>query len=379
MNARSRVLVRRVWVVAAGMAVAAAGSAQAHTYRPNKTGDHAPDECNKFDCTLREAVIAADTRIGADRIVLKQGKVYKLSVAGEEDFSEAGDLDIDGGTLTVESNGKRQATVDANHLDGGFEIAADNEPTTARLRRLRIVHADSGAGVSVESGGSLWLTNSTLTRNLSSGLRLGGGRATVTGSTIDHNQAPLFGGGIAVIGGHLTASNTTITGNVATGVAAIVGGNGGGVYFNSAAASGGKLSNVTIARNTARTAGSSGYGGGIAVAGPDGDKVTVRNTIIALNKADVGPDCAAGDDRPATSEGHNLLGAAAGCKGLQDSPNLFRPNPRLGSLKSNGGPTKTIALLKGSKAINNAGAKATKRDQRGHKRHNPDIGAFERG
>jgi hypothetical protein len=47
---------------------------------------------------------------------------------------------------------------------------------------------------------------------------------------------------------------------------------------------------------------------------------------------------------------------------------------------NNGGATQTIALLKGSPAINKASAKTSeKRDQRGHKRDpkHPDIGAFE--
>ena len=47
----------------------------------------------------------------------------------------------------------------------------------------------------------------------------------------------------------------------------------------------------------------------------------------------------------------------------------------------NGGPTKTIALKKGSAAIGHAHKpSAPNRDQRGRKRdNNPDTGAFERG
>jgi hypothetical protein len=59
-------------------------------------------------------------------------------------------------------------------------------------------------------------------------------------------------------------------------------------------------------------------------------------------------------------------------------------NPKLGPLASNGGPTQTIALLKGSPAIDYIPlALCPKTDQRGHKRpDNPhesacDIGAFE--
>jgi hypothetical protein len=61
-------------------------------------------------------------------------------------------------------------------------------------------------------------------------------------------------------------------------------------------------------------------------------------------------------------------------------------NPKLGPLASNGGPTQTLALLKGrpvSDYIRLSSALYSKTDQRGHKRpDNPmesacDIGAYE--
>jgi hypothetical protein len=64
----------------------------------------------------------------------------------------------------------------------------------------------------------------------------------------------------------------------------------------------------------------------------------------------------------------------------------LQANPQLGSLANNGGPTQTLALLKGSPAIDDiplASALCPATDQRGHKRpDNPhesacDIGAFE--
>ena len=52
---------------------------------------------------------------------------------------------------------------------------------------------------------------------------------------------------------------------------------------------------------------------------------------------------------------------------------------KLGKLATNGGPTKTVALKKGSRAINHAGPDAPELDQRGVKRgKKPDIGAYER-
>jgi hypothetical protein len=53
-------------------------------------------------------------------------------------------------------------------------------------------------------------------------------------------------------------------------------------------------------------------------------------------------------------------------------------DPKLGALKANGGPTKTVAIAKQSPAVNHGTKPAPKRDQRGKKRDNkPDIGAYE--
>ena len=58
----------------------------------------------------------------------------------------------------------------------------------------------------------------------------------------------------------------------------------------------------------------------------------------------------------------------------------MRPQPKLGQLADNGGPTDTVALKAGSPAIGRANSdNAPNRDQRGIKRDAaPDIGAFER-
>jgi len=79
--------------------------------------------------------------------------------------------------------------------------------------------------------------------------------------------------------------------------------------------------------------------------------------------------------------GYNL--SSGGCI---TSATSLQANPQLGSLANNGGPTQTLALLKGSPAIDAiplASGLCPATDQRGHKRpDNPhesacDIGAFE--
>lgn len=54
-------------------------SAQAATFEVTRTNDPAPNGCKKRDCSLREAVIAANNRNGADAIVLPRRATYRLS------------------------------------------------------------------------------------------------------------------------------------------------------------------------------------------------------------------------------------------------------------------------------------------------------------
>ena len=135
---------------------------------------------------------------------------------------------------------------------------------------------------------------------------------------------------------------------------------------------------VTIVRNVANfnDTSTNTAGGGIS-ANNSATFTGTRNTLIALNRADFGasfPDCSANLD----SGGHNLIGDDEGCSGLVGS-DLVRARPRVGRLRDNGGPTKTVALKKGSPAIDRAGSDAPNRDQRGVRRgRNPDIGAYER-
>ena len=150
-----------------------------------------------------------------------------------------------------------------------------------------------------------------------------------------------------------------------------------------------ELDHVTVARNQAWTGLDTeegthgGSGGGIFTA--RGDSLSIHNTVVALNTVAtrqghaVASDCSLFfDSAPFLSLGHNLIGTANGCTGFGAS-DLFGGKLGLGKLADNGGPTKTIALMKGSRAIGRAEPDALRVDQRGVKRgKKPDIGAYER-
>jgi hypothetical protein len=219
--------------------------------------------------------------------------------------------------------------------------------------------------------------------------------AAITNSTIDHNTAQKTssggggdGGGIYTgdvhLGTTLSVTNSTIAFNTAEN------GSGGGMLV--LAQDHISLLNDTIAYNQASSSG----GGGITREpgqAPEGTGVSVENTIIANNTAQ------STGAQPIVTEtdvlglfnslGHNIVGFASGQSGFTDGSNgdqvgsdPHNPlNPGLAStLKNNGGPTNTIALLPDSIAINHADSNAPPTDQRGHPRGTkPDVGAFELG
>ncbi len=401
--------------------LAFAPSALADVYKPNKTADHAQDGCTHSDCTLREAISAANGSPSPDVIVLQAGKTYKVThdPSNVEDANQGGDLDVLAGPLTIKAKGSGLAALDAEHGNRVLDVGpshivkatlkdiwirnglsndgagiragqggtADLTLIHSRVTGSRTIASGDGGGIEVEnlnSGASdLKLVRSTISGNKSSG-EGGGmtladiGTATVSASTISGNRAgyqgaDATGGGIFAINATtLNLTNSTVAGNSSTA-------SGGGIHVFTATAS---LRNDSIVGNRADSNNNSiGSGGGIAVATAT---ATVANTIMALNDTGVNAgndDCAAtGPGAAVVPQGRNLLSSVpSSCTAFTVPPNIVQANPHLGKLKSNGGPTKTIALQKGSKAINHAGVGATARDQRGVKRDSKqDIGAFER-
>ena len=464
--------------IACLVAGAAADAAAASTFRVNKLEDPAPGPCTRSHCTLREAVIAANSHSGADVVLLRSGKSYRLAIAGAgEDAAATGDLDITD-SLTIKRAKPRAlrerrrarkcplpplpckgplATVDANRIDGVFEThgslntvfnglvirrgnagtvghdgGIDVDDGTARVigsvvtgntgtddggigtnkaslivkrTRVGVNHGNGDVGGIDANGERLRLIRSLVFFNVGAGA--GGGvfvsgeglisKSELVGNGSDEDGAGLYninaattvlsstfegnftdggsGGAIASAGGTsaLTVRNSTIANNGATE-------NGGGIYRSGGIVA---LNNVTIARNEAQVDGLGGSEGGGGIATVGGPGFTLSNSLIALNTVGangVGPNCTGS---PFASGGHNLFGSLdAGCGLSMGSGDLINPNPKLERGKpftrDHGGPTGTLALLKGSPAINKGGADAEKRDQRGvRKFKRRDIGAFE--
>ena len=402
---------RRHSALAIGLVVVSAlvaAPAQADVFRPTKLGDEpVSGDCLPSDCTLRDAINEANTRGGRDSVVLRAGRTYRLSETGTgEDTDVFGDLDVLE-ALTIRSSGGKPATIDAQGIDrvidtpgltgrltlerlvirGGNPAPAGGAGVLARGGSLRVVRSlvtgneavgNYGGGVFVAGGATASIVRSTLARNRGEGggLAVGpGSNASLVASTVARNRAGNGGGVFVGLGGgaSFTATNSTIANNRASR-------SGGGV----AAATSGTvaLRSSTVARNVANTGDTSQQGGGVAElsTGP----LVLRNSIVALNRVagttGAGADCGfPGFAANVQSEGRNLISDDENCGAAASGGNFVAANPKLGRLRRNGGPTETIGVKRGSKAIDHASRQAPGRDQRGVKRdRRPDIGSFER-
>ena len=130
--------------LAAAALLATASAASAVTYRPTRTDDPKPNGCKAKDCTLREAVIAANASGTPATILLRPGKRYVLTRKGAgENAALTGDLDISSGPLTVKTEGggkNNPATIDANRIDRIFDGSLTLNGVTLRDGLARRQH-----------------------------------------------------------------------------------------------------------------------------------------------------------------------------------------------------------------------------------------------
>ena len=242
MNRRALLPIVTVIGSAAGLTLAVAtpppASARAGTtYVVTRTDDPADTNACDSDCSLREAVIAANSDAAADTIVLHSGSTYLLSVVGPGG-DQQGDLDITHSVDFVVTGGSSNATIDGNGLTTGDRVLQ----IVAGETQLHGV--DVANGVAPSDGGS-------------PAHHLGGGIAVNPAAALDIYDAHVFG-------------NTATTGTADAG---------GGIYNN-----GGRvfLSHVLMSENTVV-----GFGGGIETVGTFA-QTTILNSKLVRNEASFG-------------------------------------------------------------------------------------------
>lgn len=384
---------------------------------------------NDGDCSLREAIQAANTNAAVDAcapggsedlIVLEPG-TYSLTLGGNsEDNNLQGDLDVNGtisiiglheGTAIIQSG-----TSPTGGIDRIFHVLNGNTTLTLQNLTLRYGRTEFGSAPHINGGGiyisngTLHLRNSILHDNTAAN---GGaiasdfGLVNITDTLFYNNDGGSGGGGVLSLGttniwrstfhdnygefgGVLSRwlgtinvydtvfyNNSADYGGVANGGAAL------NLYNstlsgNTASNSGGAIRNFgdeLFIYNSTIVSNTSASGGGIWTSGA-GDVVNFTNTIVANN---TGSDCLTLGG-VFVSNDYNL--DSDGSCSLAQPNDLPNTDPMLAPINDNGGPTLTHALLPLSPAIDagDCSAGTITADQRGVTRPQEtacDIGAFE--
>lgn len=332
----------------------AAPPARAAVFTVTKTADTLDGACNS-DCSLREAVIAANAREGADTVTLGPG-VYNLTLPGSsENLSESGDLDVTSGTLTIQGDGADRTVIDGGGADRILDVLRD---ASLNLRGVTVRNGLAGAphwtgeqdGGGIRALGFLDVADCVIADSRAdSGGGISAFDLTLRNSTLTGNFA-VYGGGLFSFG-RLEMENVTLASNQ--------GRYGGGAWLADSE-SGLAIRHATIAGNEATGAGGGFYSEGIACpAGdpgcPTGPFLHLDLSIVAGNTAPQFPDCFAS----AHLGNHNLFGAGEGCvptdadrAGTAQAP----LDPKLAFAADQGGSTPTRLPLAGSPAIDLAPA-----------------------
>ncbi len=202
----------------------------ADLYVTTTTDDAGP--CLPGSCSLRAAVLAANSTPGDDTIHLGRG-TFALSIAGVgEDAAATGDLDLteSGSSIVVLGAGPGATVVDAQGVDRVFHVLPGVGAALVGLTITGGGHPSQGGvggGGVLHEGGMLWIRACELTGNSTGdGPELYGGGVNVAHadsglilwfSTISGCSATAGGGGVAVAdpaaGASVTAS--TLVGNSA--------------------------------------------------------------------------------------------------------------------------------------------------------------------
>ncbi len=269
------------------------------------------DSTNNGNCTLREAVIAANNDAardacpagdGSDVISLQNG-TYNLSL-GQMNVS-----DPQGDALVIFGSGKGSTVAVPPAAPASRILSTDSALV---LAGFTLTGGDAGTG----SGGAV-LGNASAHVQLASMLLTG-------------NSAGDRGGAVHTSGA-LTLRNTTVAGNSLT---TVTGGGGGGISADGSLT----IDRSTIVGNDATSGDASATGGGLSY-GAGG--VALSGSVVDSNSSGGGEEQCSGP--AATSNGFNVITNEAGCS-ISSVPSDDPADPNLAALADNGGPVRTMAV-----------------------------------
>ena len=313
------------------------------------------------------------TEQGIRDAIAEGGGPHRFSCSGPTTVVTAAEIVIDNNVIL---DGEGNLTVDG---DQDHRVVSVAQGVTAELRGLTMIRGtvafpDGGGGIF--NAGELTLIAAVVRENVASPspcgkggpcYGIGGGinnqgKLVLLGSTVSENTAQ-YGGGVSSgdpftgVGNgtvSVTLTNSTVSGNSAVYV-------GGGIL--------GGIGTISVTHST--VSGNTALGGSGIGSDPPGG-VTVTSSLID-------GDCY----ESIVSNGYNIESPGNTCGFDQTGHQASVPDPMLGPLQNNGGPTMTHALLPGSAALDvipEAECEVDE-DQRGVARPQGsacDVGAFER-
>ena len=303
----------------------------------NSTADPGDGVCDDAECTLREAIAAAE-----------EGATIEFSLREDSTITLVdGQLEIEK-SLTIDGSSAPGLTVSGNNSSRVFYIQSHSYgypyyPNQVELRAFTIANGNEQG-----NGGGIYNTEKLILKQMA----------------VRDNHANQ-GGGLYNKAGTVIVINATFSQNAAT--------SGGGIFNNGENCYGRnglvRLYNTTVTDNTAVVVGgifdqlgvNYSYGPPVCIIG-DG-RTFATNSIIIGNRARRHADCGGSANDPLTLPprdanespgypgGYNLLGHSCNI-GPTDIPfSSLLSDHALDTLADNGGPTATHALLPSSPAL----------------------------
>ena len=248
------------------------------TFNVTRGSDPVPDGCIPTDCSLREAIIAANEAPGSDLILLGTG-TYLINLVGSDTSDDTGDLDVRD-SVTIRGQGNTATILDGQNLGRVLHM---HGPATINLESMRLVNGNSSIATNgTINGGGVF---SEETRLNATGVVFEGNFAEALGGAlraIDNSVVNLvdcafidntadFGGAIVLTDGELTATRTEFDRNDA-GTA-----NGGALYMT------GSQSSATFNHGTFRDNTAASGGGAIYHLGKD---LLISDSVFSANVSD---------------------------------------------------------------------------------------------
>jgi hypothetical protein len=307
-----------------------AASASAQTYTVTRNDDPNPGPCLPTDCSLRQALEAANLTTTVDDVVVLPASSAPYAVRYEQLALPIAD------EVEVRGAGADNTVIEGDGEESIFFIG----PFKTTLTGLTI----TGGRSAIQNNGELLVRGVSIEGNKWDGGTAGiitNGLLTVESSLLGFNRTESFStGGVIHANAAVTVVNSTLAQNFSKGGPGAISGNAAVTVVNSA-----------VASNRSGTDPAAAVGG---------SPLTVRNSVFADNRDTAGV-LSCFSFMPISSLGGNVSDDASCGSAATDKPNV---NPGLGTLELHGGTTPVYSLLAGSPAID-AAALCPPADQRG--------------